>query len=255
MSKATADRLIALPGAVLAFSAALMGGPDEMIEMPVPTFLIEHPKGLVLFDTGCNLKIIEQGAGYIGDFAGSIDIRFTRDDVVDAQLRHHGYQPSQVKYVVLSHGHFDHAGGLAMFPGAQFFAMRGELPNALWPGGDARGFVFDDIAPARNFKWTEPADDLDLFGDGSLLMLKTPGHTPGECSLAVRLKNQTVILTGDTLHTRAQLQSLEPLAGDYDPQQASESIKRLAAMERSGEVGLWINHDAGDWASYPHTLE
>jgi glyoxylase-like metal-dependent hydrolase (beta-lactamase superfamily II) len=64
-----------------------------------------------------------------------------------------------------------------------------------------------------------------------------------------------VILTGDTLHTRAQLQTLEPLAGDYDPQQASESIKRLAAMERSGEVRLWINHDAGDWASYPHTLE
>src|SRR5271167_3201891 len=88
VSQATADKLIALPGAVLAFSAALMGGPDEMIEMPVPTFLIEHPKGLVLFDTGCNLKIVEEGAGYIGDFAGSINIRFTRDDVVDAQLRH-----------------------------------------------------------------------------------------------------------------------------------------------------------------------
>jgi len=157
--------------------------------------------------------------------------------------------------VVLSHGHFDHAGGLAMFPDAQFFAIRGELPNALWPDGDRRGFVFDEIAPARNFKWTEPDADLDLFGDGSLLMLKTPGHTPGECSLVVRLKNQTVILTGDTLHTRAQLQTLAPLAGDHDPQQASESIRRLAAMERSGDVRLWINHDAGDWASYPHTLE
>jgi N-acyl homoserine lactone hydrolase len=87
------------------------------------------------------------------------------------------------------------------------------------------------------------------------VMLKTPGHTPGECSLAVRLKSQTVVLTGDTLHTRSQLQTLAPLSGDYDPAQATESIKRLAAMERGGQARLWINHDAGDWSNYPHELQ
>jgi N-acyl homoserine lactone hydrolase len=255
VSVATADRLIALPGAVLAFNASLMGGPDVMLEMPVPTFLIEHPKGLVLFDTGCNLRVVEEGAAYLGEIGKMVTVRFSRDDVVDMQLKRHGYQPSQVKYVVLSHGHFDHAGGLALFPDAQFFAMKGELPNALWPEGDGLGFVFDDIAPARNFKWTQPAGDLDLFDDGSLVMLKTPGHTPGECSLVVRLKSQTVVLTGDTLHTRSQLQTLAPLSGDYDPAQATESIKRLAAMERGGQARLWINHDAGDWSNYPHELQ
>jgi glyoxylase-like metal-dependent hydrolase (beta-lactamase superfamily II) len=133
VSQATANRLIALPGAVLKFNASMMGGPDEMLEMPVPTFLVEHPKGLVLFDTGCNLKIVEQGADYIGGgLASMLTIEFTRDDVVDMQLKRHGYKPSQVTHVVLSHGHFDHAGGLALFPDAQFFAMHGELPNALW---------------------------------------------------------------------------------------------------------------------------
>ena len=74
-------------------------------------------------------------------------------------------------------------------------------------------------------------------------------------SARVRLKNQTLVLTGDTLHLRSQLQTLAPLPGDFDPEQARESIKKLAVVEKSGEARLWINHDPGDWANYPHTIE
>ena len=89
---------------------------------------------------------------------------------------------------------------------------------AAWP--DARhvhlGFKSTDIAATRGFKWTEPDADHDLFDDGSIVILKTPGHTPGECSLKVRLKNETVMLTGDTLHLRIQLKTLQGTGGDYD---------------------------------------
>ena len=255
MTTATANKLIAMPGAIFRLNESWMGGADRMIEMVVPTFLIEHPKGLVLFDTGCNLKVAQDFVEYLGPLGKVMDIKYSRDLVVDEQLKQHGYQPSQVNHVVLSHGHFDHAGGLAMFPDAQCYAMKGELRYALWPEPGSLGFIFDDIAPARNFKWTEPDADLDLFGDGSVLMMKTPGHTPGECSLMVRLKNETILLTGDTLHIRAQLKTLSALPGDFDQQQAAQSVKKLAEIERSGQARLWINHAPEDWASYPHVIE
>ncbi len=170
-------------------------------------------------------------------------------------MRHHGYQPSQVDYVILSHGHFDHAGGLALFPKARCFVMKGELSYALSPEGEKPGFMAEDFTPARSFNWTEPTGDHDLFGDGTITMLNTPGHTPGECSLMVRLKSQTVILTGDTLHFREQIETLEGLSSDFDPARAAESVKRLVEMERRGEGRLWINHAPEDWAANPHQLE
>ena len=255
MNKSHADKLIAMPGAILRFNASLMGGADGVAEMVVPTFLIEHPKGLVLFDTGCNLRAAEDAMGYLGDITKMLQLEFPRDRVVDQQLRHHGYQPSQVDYVILSHGHFDHAGGLALFPKARCFVMKGELSYALSPEGEKPGFMAEDFTPARSFNWTEPTGDHDLFGDGTITMLNTPGHTPGECSLMVRLKSQTVILTGDTLHFREQIETLEGLSSDFDPARAAESVKRLVEMERRGEGRLWINHAPEDWAANPHQLE
>src|SRR5437762_13578789 len=133
--------------------------------MVVPSFLIEHPKGLVLFDTGCNVQMAEDPEGYVGDLAKLMTINFSRDLVVDEQLKQHGYKPSAVKYVIISHGHFDHAGGVALFPAAECLAIKGEMRYALWPEPESLGFIFNDLAPARSVKWTEPTDDFDLFDD------------------------------------------------------------------------------------------
>src|SRR6185437_10769808 len=185
-------------------SQLMMGGREEMIDIPIPSFLIEHPKGLVLFDTGCAPEVAVDPEGYWGVATKFLkNIRYSKDQVVDQQVQLHGYKPSDVKYVVVSHLHLDHSGGMRLFPNAKFLIMKGELPYAYWPERKARaGFILNDLIPTRGFDWMELGGDTDIFGDSSLLMLKTAGHTPGECSLQVRLKSGAVILTGDTIHIR-----------------------------------------------------
>jgi N-acyl homoserine lactone hydrolase len=258
----TANKLIAMPGGTFGIDASMMAPEDHRhLEMVTPTFLVEHPRGLVLFDTGYSWKMAEDFDAYMEEMSKLkliVDHRpFTRDLVVDQQLRRHGYDAAKVDYVVVSHGHYDHAGAVGLFPDAQIFAIAGEMRYAAWP--DARhvrlGFKCGDIAATRGFKWTEPDADHDLFGDGTVVILKTPGHTPGECSLRVRLKNETVLLTGDTLHLRAQIKSLRGMGGDYDKEQAAESVKRVVEMSKADDARLWINHDPDDWAEYPHLIE
>lgn len=259
MSQVEASRLVAMPGATVTMreSELMVGGGDRMIEMPVPTFVIEHPKGLVLFDTGCNPEVAVDATGYWGRIADYLQVKFAPELVVDAQLRSHGYRPEDIRYVVVSHLHLDHAGGLALFPNARFFIMKGELNYAYWPEKRHRAaFKINDLMPTRRFDWVELEGDTDLFEDGSLLMMKTPGHTPGESSLLVRIHgHQPLVLTGDTLHIRAQFNTLKPSAADWDAATASESIARLTKIRDLGEARVWVMHDAEDWATYPHLIE
>ena len=99
--------------------------------------------------------------------------------------------------------------------------MAHELNYAWWPIPEHRLILkIEDLLPTRNFNWLELDGDFDLFGDGAIQMLKTPGHTPGECSLFVRLPNRKVVLTGDTTHLRAALEGEITMPGDVDPDQA-----------------------------------
>jgi N-acyl homoserine lactone hydrolase len=259
MANATAKKLIALEGATFTMKEKhlMMGGSDALIDIPVPTFLVEHDQGLVLFDTGCAPEVASDPEGYWGPAAKFLrNIRYSKEQVVDQQVKLHGYQPADVKYVVVSHLHLDHSGGMKLFPNAQFLVMKGELPYAYWPDRRARnGFILNDLLPTRGFDWKEFEGDTDLFGDGSLMMLKTAGHTPGECSLKVRLKDFSIVLTGDTVHIRPQLVTLAAMDSDYDTAEASASIKRLRDLESSGEAQLWVSHAPEDWANFSHVME
>lgn len=256
MAQGKVNKLIALPGAMLTMreSDLMQGGRKDLeINLVCPTYLIEHPKGLVLFDTGCHPQVATDPHGYWGKIADFLKVRYSPDLVVDAQIKALGYKLEDVKHVVISHLHLDHAGGMHLFPHAQFFIMEGELPYAYWPQPHARAaFILNDLLPTRNFNWRELTGDTDLFGDGSLIMLKTAGHTPGECSLMVNLARRAIVLTGDTVHIRHQLATLAPMDVDWDKAMASASIRRLKEMQDRGEARLLISHDPEDWAEFAH---
>lgn len=258
MKNGKATKLIALPNAVLSMAEShlMVGGREDVIyDLPCPSFLIEHPKGLVLFDTGCSPKAAVDPVGYWGaELTAILNPSYTPDLAVDRQLKLLGYKLEDVKYVIVSHLHLDHSGGLAMFPGAQCLIMKGELSYAWWPEPRHRsGFILNDLLPTRGFDWREFEDDTDVFGDGSLQMLKTPGHTPGSSSLLVQLPHRSILLTGDAVHIRAQLDTLTPMDIDWNQSMAIESLKRVRDIRESGEVRVWINHDPKDWAELPHS--
>lgn len=248
----------ALPGAELTVHRSLLmhGAEEGILTLPCPSFLIEHPKGLVLFDTGCNPKIIQDPVAYWGDFARGIPITWNQDQTLDNQIKGVGYKPSDIKYVVLSHAHLDHAGGLTYFPKAKFIVGANELRYAYWPDPDRRwAFIVDDYLPTRGYDWVELDHDLDLFGDGSLQFLYTPGHTPGECSLMVNLPNRKVLLTGDTVHLRAALDREAAMPIDVNQVQALLSLKRIKVIRDLQGATVWITHDPEDWAEHPHKIE
>jgi N-acyl homoserine lactone hydrolase len=253
-----AKKMWALPGAELTAPASLLmhGGDDTLLQLPCPSFLIEHPKGLVLFDTGCNPKVIDDAVGYWGQVAEALPIKWSKSDTLDKQIEGVGYKPSDVKYVVLSHSHLDHSGGLTYFPKAKFVVGARELSYAYWPDPDRRWvFILNDFLPTRGYDWLEPDQDFDLFGDGALQFLYTPGHTPGECSLLVNLPNRKILLTGDTVHLRAALNQEATMGIDTDPIQSVKSIRRIKVLRDMHDATVWITHDPEDWKEHPHRIE
>ncbi len=252
---ATARRLWALDSPTFTVEAnTLMYGLSGELTIPMPAFLIEHPRGLILFDTGLVPAAMDDPVSVYGELAHLTKIRAEPDQRLDRQIQALGYRLSDVTHVIASHAHFDHAGGLYLFPEAKFYAGRGELRFAMWPDYIGAGFFRRaDLEATRSFNWHEiPGVDVDLFGDGSIVVLFTPGHTPGELSLLVRLPGRNVILTGDTVHLRAALEHEIHFPVDADTAAAVRSLRRLKLLRDSADATVWITHDPQDWAEHPH---
>ncbi len=158
----TATRMWALTGATFTVPRNILVASLDTtpVTIPVPTYLIEHERGLVLFDTGCNPRAATDPEGVYGPLAAATNFKMAPEHTVDAQIRALGYRLEDVKIVIPSHLHFDHAGGLYLFPHARFYTMHGELQGAYWPPPNARGFfLVEDYLPTRNFDWFELPDD------------------------------------------------------------------------------------------------
>ncbi|MGH6644243.1 MAG: N-acyl homoserine lactonase family protein, partial [Bradyrhizobium sp.] len=163
-----------------------------------------------------------------------------------------GYAPSDVTHVIMSHAHWDHTGGMYLFPHARFFIGEGELQYAYWPLPAAPLFRREDLEPTRGFDWTFFTGDLDLFADGSIVILHMPGHTPGNSSVLVRLKHHSFLLAIDTAHLRSGYAGDRPMPSDWNTLLAVQSIRRLKQLADSTQATVWISHDPDDWAQFRH---
>jgi N-acyl homoserine lactone hydrolase len=222
------------------------GAGDAPLQIPVAFYVVKHPKGNVLFDTGNSDRIITDPA-YWGPFIKALNPVRTPDVAIPAQLAKIGLKPDDIRYVVISHLHLDHAGNLYQFPGSTLVVQKDEIRNAFWPEpGTAGSYLPGDLAHLRSdpgailpnrVKMIQLNGDLDLFGDASVVVKRWVGRTPGSQMLIVRLpKTGTIVLTGDTVFLRENLEKnlLPSVALAYDPTgilNAYEFIRQLQTFE------------------------
>jgi N-acyl homoserine lactone hydrolase len=222
--------------------------PSRMTTLPVSMWIVDHPKGLIVFDTGNNVAISDGKCdtywpkGFCQNFKPSQK----RDDVIDRQLQKLGYSAEQVKFVITSHAHLDHIGNIKLFPKATHVMQRRELYQAWWPEKFQRAsgvFILSDYDTTRDFDFLELDGDYDLFGDGSVVVLDTPGHTMGHQSLKLRLKQTgTVIITGDAIWMQENLDGHVP-GINYNTAETMRSIEKLKRIRDLENGQIFMSHD------------
>jgi len=183
-------------GTVTGEFARLMDGGEGDITMPVPVFLIEHPKGRALFDTGLHPDCQRDTAGRRGArLAGLFRIEFKPGEEVSARLEAIDRDPGKIDLVINSHFHFDHVGGNALIPNATMLVQRRDWEDGMVPDTAGRlGYNPRDFDLGHKLRLVD--GEYDVFGDGSVVCLPTYGHTPGHQSLRLRLEGGEVLERG-----------------------------------------------------------
>ncbi len=193
-------------------------GEDGWTPIPIPAFLVEHPGvGLVLIDTGLHPSVAVKPSENFGrvTLLAFRDLEMDSGQALPAQLRERGLEASAVQAVVMTHLHVDHASGISEFPGATFVVSRAEW-DAATSQGQTHGYVtrqFDHAFDYRLLEFEGPdassfagfARSFDLFGDGSVRTVYTPGHTLGHMSVLLRTARGEVLVAGDAMYLRRTL--------------------------------------------------
>ncbi|MBV8773972.1 MAG: N-acyl homoserine lactonase family protein [Deltaproteobacteria bacterium] len=214
------------------------------VRIPIPSFLIEHPKGRVVFDTGLH-RDLQTSSDRIGELARFFQVHYRPGEELGARLGALEIDPARVNYMINSHLHFDHVGGNADLPNARLIIQRREWDAAGDPEIAKRnGYNRADFDLGHQIQLID--GEHDLFGDGSVLCVPTYGHTAGHQSLRVRLDKGELILTADSCYMRKVIEDmvLPPFAHDFDAMR--QVIERFRAMERAG-TRLIFGHDPGQW--------
>ncbi len=246
----SAVRLYALTcGWLTGPAGGFLAGESGQLKVPVPAYLIEHPKGRALFDSGLHPQTGTDPVGRLGLKARVFDVEIGTGEDVAARLESLQVDPLRIDYLINSHLHFDHTGGNALLPNATIVVQKRE-----WQAGlDA------EIAAANHYDGhdyrtgqdvIEVDGEHDLYGDGSVVCLPTYGHTPGHQSLRVELESGAVVLTSDACYLRRTLEDLHLPSIVFDEAAMLRSLHALRAL-RNGGARLFYGHDPEFWSAVP----
>jgi len=203
------------------------------IEFSDNCYLIRHTKGWLLWDTGVPDVVATMPDGMV---VANGAITYRRAKTLAEQLTELGVKPADVSYLAVSHTHGDHVGNVALFASSTVLIQAAEYDWAM-AGPNKPAF-------ATSQKFEKLAGDHDVFGDGSVTILSTPGHTPGHESLLVRLpKTGYVVLSGDAVHFRDNWEHKRVPSMNVNREQTLASLQRLQSVMDERKAQLWINHD------------
>jgi N-acyl homoserine lactone hydrolase len=234
------------PLLTLKLARALISG-QPAATVPCPAFLIRHPSaGAILVDTGLHPSIATDGR----ENFGALGARFGKPGLepgedVPAQLRKRGLEPGEVPFVVMTHMHIDHTSAISEFPKSTFVVSEIEWQAAtVGPKPLLNGYRrahFDYAFDYRTIDFNRGGVDSyasfgrthDLFGDGSIRLAFTPGHSAGHMSVIARLEQRDFVIGGDVAYTAGQLAGTAPLAPrPFDAHNYRRSLQELKLFSR-----------------------
>ncbi len=220
---------------------ALLSGEPAMT-VPVPAFLIRHPSaGAILVDTGLHPSIVTDGRENFGSIATRIgNPALAAGEDVPSQLRKRGLDPGEIPIVVMTHLHLDHSSAISEFPQATFVVSETEWQSAAHGSRPALNgyrrphfdYAFDyrsvDFDRGGISSYASFGRTFDLFGDGSVRLAYTPGHSAGHMSVIAHLKERDFVIGGDATYTAGQLDGSAPLAPrPFDAHNYRRSLQEL----------------------------
>jgi glyoxylase-like metal-dependent hydrolase (beta-lactamase superfamily II) len=207
--------------------------------LSVPCFLVVHPKGTLIWDVG---EVPDSKVETAGPDSGRGAIRPPKR-TLKSQLSEIGYSPADVDYLALSHHHFDHSANANDYAGATWLVRQVE-----------KDVMFGDVVPysttpgfysaLKTSKTTIVSGNYDVFGDGTVVLLSTPGHTPGHQALFVKLaKTGAIVLAGDLYHYPEErtLNRIPPT--EFSVEETAASRAALEVLLKMTGAELWIEHD------------
>jgi glyoxylase-like metal-dependent hydrolase (beta-lactamase superfamily II) len=247
-------------GAVHAFGIRVPK--SEWIDVPVVAFLVEHPGfGPFLIDTGFHPSVAvdpKQNLGRLNNLFFR-DISMQQSDAVAAQLRARGIEPGSIRLVVMTHMHVDHASAISDFPAATFLVSRREWEAAVEPRGASSGYIrrqFDHAFDYRLMDFDSSEADsfatfgrsYDVFGDGSVRVVSTPGHTFGHLSVVLRLAGREALVAGDAIYLMETMRSGHLPHRVVDEHVFRRSVREIQLYaEQTPDALIIPGHDMEAW--------
>lgn len=250
-------------GALEGLKAFGIGVPESrLMAIPIPAYLLEHPSaGPVLVDTGMHESVAREGGRERARNLGISGRMMSRhasmrpDQTVVSQLRELGVDPAEIELVVMTHLHFDHASALCDFPNATVLVDGREWAAAWARDSFLNGYSraqLDSRLHYRTIDFTTSSTvargpferTIDVFGDGSLTLASTPGHTAGHLSLVVRMDGHEALLAADAAYTMATIRDGERPWLTHNRKAFEHSLKQIQAYDRENPDAIVIpGHD------------
>jgi glyoxylase-like metal-dependent hydrolase (beta-lactamase superfamily II) len=220
------------------------GQPGEIAD---PCFVIRHPNGVLLWDTGLGDKFAatKEGVDVLPGIHVSVPITLIE------QLHSLALTPKDVRYMAFSHFHFDHTGNANEFPDSVWILNKTELAAAI-SSAPPSGVVPETFSGYKTAKTQMIEGDYDVFGDGTVRILRAPGHTPGHQVLELKLqKSGTVILSGDLYHSRANREFMRVPVVNVNRADTLASMARIEKIVKNTKARLIVQHDPQDFQALP----
>ena len=221
---------------------------EARVQIPIACWLVKTTDGIVLFDTGVSPRAVP------GLLRNDAFARFTDADLLVHRLDGLGLEPDDVDMVVISHLHYDHAGGAQFFPRSELIVQKDEYAYAHYPASFFEPFYYRKNFDLPGYRWRLVDGDAELVP--GLTVLRTDGHTPGHQSLLVQLpQGGPVILTGDACYWLEHARKERVPGVVWNPTQAMHSIKRINTLARLLDARIFPGHDPEFWKTVKQSPE